>query len=105
MIVPQSWKRAFFVPVLVRRPAGAPQARRPGPLMAAAGAASACGEGIPDRAAARERPFRRVRARAAPTARRRRLPAAERAADAVERLLVFGRLTRNRRPSGVDVAS
>ena len=60
--------------------------------MAAAGASSASGEGVPHRAAALEIGLGRVDPRAAPAARRAGPPRAARAPDAAEPLVVFDRV-------------
>src|SRR5262249_10939988 len=75
-----------FVPILVRRGDRASQARRPFPLMAAAGTDGARQERIPDGAAECEERLGRAEAVALPDARRRRAPRAQRAADAGKRI-------------------
>src|SRR5262245_4843089 len=71
--------------------------------MAAPGTAAARRERVPDRTASGEGPFGRLGTRAAPTARCRRLPAAPRTADTLERVVVFGPLAFDRDLRGVDV--
>src|SRR6185503_15006083 len=78
-------RRRLFVPVLVQRPPRAPEARRPPPLMAAAGTAPAGGERVPDRAAAGKRRLGApLGPDTRPPARRRRPPRAQRTPDAAE---------------------
>ena len=72
------------VPFFVQRPAFALQARRPTPLMVAAGAAATCGERIPTLAAAIGKIFWMTTRPAEPAVRRFRLPFAEWAANASE---------------------
>ena len=74
----------LFVPVFVKRPARAAQARRPAPLMRAGRAAPARFERVPKRSAAAVKKFRLAAVGAKPAARARRLPFTERAADFAE---------------------
>src|SRR5689334_11633689 len=71
------------------RPLVTAEAGRPSPLMAAARASSAGGEGVPDHAAPIERRLRTIDAFAAPAARRQGPPSADRASDAAQFLLVL----------------
>src|ERR1051326_1285106 len=74
----------LHVPIFVKRPAPAPQAASPSPLVAAARTHPVSIEGVPDRITAVEEVLRRRAVGAAPETARVRLPGAQRAADAAE---------------------
>src|SRR5262245_62417153 len=84
--------RVLRIPVLVQRPSRTTQARRPSPLMPAAGTQSARVKRVPYHSASAEEVFRVCAIDALPTTRGVRPPPAQRAANMTVDRLFFVRL-------------